>query len=105
MKGICESLAGRVAIVGLVIEQADTLYPVEFKKTATPSRTASRHFSALKKLDKKVGHEAVICFVENDIPLSSTVFRHSHPLPLTSPDPLPSLFRHPKRSGSNDFFE
>ena len=59
--------------VDLVIEQADTLYPVEFKKTATPSRTASKHFPALSKLGKKVGHGAVVCFVENEIPLSSTV--------------------------------
>jgi len=59
--------------VDLVIEQADTLYPVEFKKTATPSRTASKHFPALGKLGKKVGHGAVVCFVENEIPLSGMV--------------------------------
>jgi uncharacterized protein len=59
--------------VDLVIEQGDTLYPVEFKKTATPSITATKHFKVLEKLDKKVGDGAVICFVEKDIPLSETV--------------------------------
>ncbi|MBL6665288.1 MAG: DUF4143 domain-containing protein, partial [Rickettsiales bacterium] len=59
--------------IDLVIETADTLYPIEFKKTATPSRTASKNFSALEKFDKKIGHGAVICFVEKDVPLSRDV--------------------------------
>ena len=56
--------------IDLVIETGDSLYPVEFKKTATPSQTASKNFSVLEKLGKKVGHGAVICFVERDVPLS-----------------------------------
>ena len=59
--------------IDLVIEAGDTLYPVEFKKTGTPSRTASKHFHLLEKLDKKPGHGAVICFIEKDIPLSREV--------------------------------
>jgi predicted AAA+ superfamily ATPase len=59
--------------VDLVIEAGDTLYPIEFKKTATPSRTASKHFKMLEKLGKKIGPGAVICFVEKDIPLSREV--------------------------------
>jgi predicted AAA+ superfamily ATPase len=59
--------------IDLVIETADTLYPIEFKKTATPSQTTSKNFSVLKKFDKKVGHGAVICFVEKDVPLSRDV--------------------------------
>lgn len=59
--------------VDLVIETGDSLYPVEFKKTATPSATASRHFRLLGKLGKKVGHGAVFCFVEQDIALSEDV--------------------------------
>ena len=47
--------------------------PIEFKKTATPSKTASKNFSVLKKFDKKIGHGAVICFVEKDVPLSRDV--------------------------------
>lgn len=59
--------------VDLVIEQGGTLYPVEFKKTATPSNTASKNFNVLRKLDKEVGPGAVVCFVEKEVPLSSTV--------------------------------
>jgi predicted AAA+ superfamily ATPase len=59
--------------VDLLIETGDTIYPVEFKKTATPSKTASKNFSVLEKLNKKIGHGAVICFVEKNIPLSKEV--------------------------------
>ncbi len=59
--------------IDLVIETGDSFYPVEFKKTATPSQTASKNFYLLEKLGKKVGHGAVLCFVEKDIPLSREV--------------------------------
>ena len=56
--------------IDLLIEAEDTLYPVEFKKTATPSNTASKHFNLLQRLGRQVGHGAVLCFVEKDVPLS-----------------------------------
>ena len=59
--------------VDLIIEESGTLYPIEFKKTATPSKTASKNFTLLEKLGKNVGHGAVICFAENDVPLSRDV--------------------------------
>lgn len=59
--------------VDLMIETGDSLYPVEFRKTATPSATASKHFHLLEKLGKKVGHGAVFCFVEQDVALSEDV--------------------------------
>lgn len=59
--------------VDLIIESADALYPVEIKKTASPSHNAKRHFTVLDKLNKPVGPGAVICFVERDIPLSRDV--------------------------------
>ncbi len=59
--------------IDLMIETGEVFYPIEFKKTANPSRTASRHFPLLEKLGKPVGHGAVICFVENDVPLSRDV--------------------------------
>ncbi len=46
---------------------------MEFKKTATPSVTASKHFYLLEKLGKKVGHGVAFCFVEQDIALSEDV--------------------------------
>jgi predicted AAA+ superfamily ATPase len=59
--------------VDLMVESADTLYPIEIKKTASPSHNAKRHFTALNKLAKPVGPGAVICFVERDVPLSKNV--------------------------------
>ena len=59
--------------VDLLIEAGDTLYPVEFKKTASPSQNAARQFNVLEKLGKTVGPGAVLCFVERDTPLSQQV--------------------------------
>ena len=59
--------------VDLIIETGDALYPIEFKKTANPSKTASKHFHLLEKMGKKVGHGAVVCFVEKPVPLSREV--------------------------------
>ena len=59
--------------VDLLIERDNTLYPIEFKKTANPSQNASRHFPVLEKLGQSVGHGAVICLRETDVPLSQTV--------------------------------
>ena len=59
--------------VDLVIEEGNTLYPIEFKKTATPSQNAAKNFAVLKKLGQKVGHGAVICLRETDVPLSPEV--------------------------------
>ncbi len=59
--------------IDLVIEHGDTLYPIEFKKTASPSINATRSFDLLTKLEKKVGPGAVICLKDTDIPLSRSV--------------------------------
>lgn len=59
--------------IDLLIEQNNTLYPIEFKKTANPSQGASKHFPVLRNLDKPIGHGSVICLKETDIPLSKTV--------------------------------
>lgn len=50
-----------------------TLYPVKFKKTASPSQNVARQFTALDKLGKTIGPGTVICFVERDIPLAEAV--------------------------------
>ena len=59
--------------VDLIIESGDTLYPVEFKKTGTPSRTASKHFHVLKKLGKNIGQGVVLSFIDKAVPLSQEV--------------------------------
>lgn len=59
--------------IDLVIEQANTLYPVEFKKNATPSKKSFKHFKLLEKLGKKLGNGAVICFVDEEIALTKDI--------------------------------
>jgi hypothetical protein len=57
--------------VELIIERDHVLYPIEFKKTASPGKTAAKSFSALSKLGKQLGPGAVLCLKETDIPLSA----------------------------------
>ena len=59
--------------VDFVFEQNMTLYPVEVKKSATPSLTNVKNFDALKRLNKDIGHGAIICLRERHIPFSHDV--------------------------------
>lgn len=59
--------------IDLIIEQDNTLYPVEIKKSATPSLNAANNFSLLAKLNQRVGHGAIMCLRQKDIPLSAQV--------------------------------
>ncbi len=59
--------------VDLLIESGDTLFPVEIKRTATPTRQACRQFSIIETLGKKQGHGAVICLVDEPLRLSEAV--------------------------------
>jgi predicted AAA+ superfamily ATPase len=59
--------------VDLLIEQDNSLYPVEFKKSAAPGQGAIKNFQVLEKLDRAIGTGAVICLKESDLPLASTV--------------------------------
>ena len=59
--------------IDLLIETDDVIYPVEIKKTATPSTQASKAFGVAEHLGKKVGLGAVLCLVPRDVPLSSSV--------------------------------
>lgn len=59
--------------IDLIIEQNNTLYPIEIKKTAKPSTNAPSNFTFLEKLQQKIGHGMIICLIEKDIPLSRTV--------------------------------
>ena len=56
--------------IDLLIIQDGTIYPLEFKKTASPSRAAIRHFKALEKLDIPVGAGGVICLVQDFMPFT-----------------------------------
>lgn len=59
--------------VDMLIESAEALFPVEIRKTASPSRHAQRQFRPLDKLQKQIGPGAVVCFVERDLPISREV--------------------------------
>lgn len=60
-------------VIDLLIETDDVIYPVEIKKTATPSTQASKVFGAAEHLGKKVGSGVVLCLVPRDVPLSPSV--------------------------------
>ncbi len=59
--------------IDLIIEQDNTLYPVEIKRSATPSLNAANNFALLAKLNQRVGHGAILCLRQKDIPLSAEV--------------------------------
>ena len=56
--------------IDLLIVQDDSVYPLEFKKSASPRRDAVRHFRTLEKLGLKVGSGGVICLTEMSLPLA-----------------------------------
>jgi predicted AAA+ superfamily ATPase len=59
--------------IDLLIEYDQCLYPVEFKKTATPTLNAAKNFHVLEKLQVRVGHAIVFCFKEKPLSLSETI--------------------------------
>ncbi len=59
--------------IDFLFEQNMILYPVEVKKTATPSLSASKSFACLERLKKKIGPGMVICMREGVMPLSRAV--------------------------------
>lgn len=59
--------------IDLLIESDGVIYPVEIKKTATPSTQATKVFGVAENLGKKVGSGAVLCLVPRDVPMSAGV--------------------------------
>jgi len=57
--------------VDLLIVRDGTVYPLEFKKTASPGKDAVRHFQALEKLNMPVGPGGVVCLASQSLPLTS----------------------------------
>jgi len=56
--------------IDFVIERNMTLYPIEVKKTSTPSADSARYFALLEKLKKPVGTGAVLCLRPSPLPLN-----------------------------------
>jgi len=57
--------------IDLLIVRDGTVYPLEFKKTASPGADAVRHFQALDKLNMPVGPGGVVCLAGQSLPLTS----------------------------------
>lgn len=56
--------------IDLLIFRDGTLYPLEFKKTASPKKAAVRHFATLERLKIPIGPGGVICLCEHVLPLT-----------------------------------
>ena len=59
--------------VDLLIHQDGILYPIEIKKTASPTRKSVRHFSVLKNLTVPIGAGCLISLATMQMPLTSEV--------------------------------
>ena len=57
--------------IDLLLIQDGIAYPLEIKKTASPSREDVRHFAALERLGLPVGPGGVICLAEQWLPLTA----------------------------------
>jgi predicted AAA+ superfamily ATPase len=59
--------------VDFLIESENMLYPIEIKKTATPSLVDLKNFGALQNLGKPIGPGAVLCMRSESIPIEKNV--------------------------------
>ena len=56
--------------IDLLIVRDGTIYPIEIKKSASPTKDAVRHFPTLEKLKLPVGPGGVICLASQSLPLT-----------------------------------
>jgi len=59
--------------VDLLIAQDGLLFPVEIKLTASPARGDIRSIEALRRAGAPLGHGAVVCLVDQPVPLSNEI--------------------------------
>ncbi|HOY66428.1 MAG TPA: ATP-binding protein [Candidatus Ozemobacteraceae bacterium] len=59
--------------IDLLIHEDEILYPLEFKKTASPDKNDIRHFSILEKLKAPIGPGGVICLIDQHLPLTQAI--------------------------------
>lgn len=55
--------------IDLLIEQNNTLNPIEIKKSANPGKTAIKHFNVLEKTSNQIGEGSVVCLANDLIPI------------------------------------
>ena len=60
--------------IDLLIIQDGTVYPLEFKKTASPDKRDIRHFGVLEKLGMPVGLGAIVSLASQVLPLREDVW-------------------------------
>ncbi len=59
--------------IDLLIEENGVFYPIEIKKTASPSLGDCKAFDCLVSLRTNIGHGGVVCFVSALTPLSENI--------------------------------
>ena len=60
--------------IDLIIEEDGVLYPIEIKKTASPSVSMAKAFRVLDKIEgKKRGQGAIVCLYDRKLKLSEDV--------------------------------
>ena len=60
--------------IDLLIVRDGVIYPLEFKKSASPKKDDIKHFSALEKFNMPIGNGGVICLTNECIPLTKNFF-------------------------------
>ncbi|MFA7660943.1 MAG: ATP-binding protein [Anaerovoracaceae bacterium] len=58
--------------IDLILEQNNTLYPIEIKKSANPGKDATKNFNVLNKSGKEIGEGCVVCLYSDVFPLDKT---------------------------------
>jgi len=59
--------------IDLLIVQDGVVYPLEFKKSASPGKSDTRRFKALEKLNLPIGPGGIICLVLESLPMTESV--------------------------------
>jgi len=59
--------------IDLLIVKDGVLYPLEFKKTASPDKHDVRHFQVLQNLNMQIAHGGIICLTQQALPLTENV--------------------------------
>ena len=59
--------------IDLIVEKGNILYPIEIKRTASPSKNDARHFGVLEKARMDVGLGAVVCLVDSPVSLGPDI--------------------------------
>ena len=59
--------------IDLLIIQNNEIFPIEFKKTASPALSRAANFKTLEKLNLPIKQGAIICQVHQSLPLSENI--------------------------------